>query len=472
MEKLRVLVLGDGLLGTEIVKQTGWDCVSRKKDGFDINDVESFPSYFTEIFDGVASKNKYDVIVNCIANTNTYSSNKDEHWNVNYVFVNNLINTCNKLGVKLVHISTDYVYSGSDQNSSEGDVPVHCNNWYGYTKLLSDGLVQLLSNDYLLCRCTHKPNPFPYESAWIDQIGNFDYVDVISGLIIECVNAGLSGLYNVGTEMKTMYQLASRTRNVNAINAPVKAPKNTTMDISKMRRDLGKEVPFFSIAIPAYGYEGKGQGFLEYSFYIMESQTFKDFEVVVSDHSIDDAIKDLCERWSDRLNITYVRNDRGRGVISPNLNVAMEHCKGEWIKILFQDDFLYDSDALNQTKNFIRQNPSTNWIATRFCHSADGVNMYREIYPSWHPEMAIGKNSIGCPSVIAIKNSNIMFFNEELNWLMDCEYYRRMYDVYGEPLVLDALTVVNRTQEHRLTNTISDEQKFQEVEKLRSIYHA
>ena len=32
---MRVVVLGDGLLGSEIIKQTGWDIISRKKNGFD-----------------------------------------------------------------------------------------------------------------------------------------------------------------------------------------------------------------------------------------------------------------------------------------------------------------------------------------------------------------------------------------------------------------------------------------------------
>ena len=322
-----------------------------------------------------------------------------------------------------------------------------------------------------MCRCTHKPKPFPYDSAWIDQVGNFDYVDNISSIIIEMIQTNLSGVYNVGTNLKTIYQLASDTRKVNPIFSPEKAPKNTSMDLTKLKKSLDKERPFFSIAIPAYGYNGKGHEFLEYSFFIMESQTFKDFEVVVSDHSTDDTIKDLCESWSDRLKITYIRNERGRGVISPNLNVAMENCRGEWIKILFQDDFLYDSDSLNQTKNFINDNPSATWISTKFCHSSDGVNMYRELYPTWNKEMALGKNSMGCPSVISIRNRNILLFNEDLNWLMDCEYYRRMYDIHGEALVLDSTTVVNRTQEHRLTNSISDSQKLAEVEKLRAIYH-
>jgi dTDP-4-dehydrorhamnose reductase len=131
---------------------------------------------------------QYDIIVNCIANTNTYSTVKDEHWNINYKFVLDLITYTNERGKKLVHISTDYIYTGSVDNASENDVPVHCNNWYGYTKLLGDGLMQLMSKNYLLCRCTHKPNPFPYESAWIDQIGNFDYVDRISSIIIKLIN--------------------------------------------------------------------------------------------------------------------------------------------------------------------------------------------------------------------------------------------------------------------------------------------
>jgi hypothetical protein len=31
---MKVLILGDGLLGKELVKQTGWPFVSRKKDQF------------------------------------------------------------------------------------------------------------------------------------------------------------------------------------------------------------------------------------------------------------------------------------------------------------------------------------------------------------------------------------------------------------------------------------------------------
>lgn len=219
----KILVLGDGLLGKEIVKQTSWEFVSRKKTNFDIKNLEN------------SIPNGYNVIINCIANTNTYSDDRDSHWELNYKFVHDLITYCNLNNIKLVHISTDYVYTGSIENSSENDVPVHCNNWYGYTKLLGDSLVQLLSNDYIVFRCGHKPNPFPYDNGWVDQIGNFDYVDVISQLIIEGVNNNLSGVYNIGTEKKSIYDLAAKTKNVTPVNSPPNVPKNITMTIEKFR---------------------------------------------------------------------------------------------------------------------------------------------------------------------------------------------------------------------------------------------
>jgi hypothetical protein len=69
---------------------------------------------------------------------------------------------------------------------------------------------------------------------------------------------------------------------------------------------------------------------------------------------------------------------------------------------------------------------------------------------------------MGCPSGITIKNENIIFFDEDLNWLMDCDYYKKMYDKHGEPKILNKLTVVNRTSGSRLTNTLSQEIKDRE----------
>lgn len=235
---MKIVVLGDGLLGSEIIKQTNWDYISRKKDKFDITNPDNYQNYFIEIFDGILATKKYDIIVNCIANTNTYSSNKEEHWKVNYEGVANLTDFCNKWNIKLVHISTDYVYTNSIDEASENDVPIHGNNWYSYTKLLADAYIELKSTNYLICRETHKPKPFPYETAWIDQVGNFDYIDKISSLIIKLIQINANGIYNVGTELKSIYTLAKTTSNVRPSLKYKDVPSNTSMNITKLNNTI------------------------------------------------------------------------------------------------------------------------------------------------------------------------------------------------------------------------------------------
>tara|TARA_R100000008_G_C3578999_1_gene167155 strand:- start:235 stop:921 length:687 start_codon:yes stop_codon:yes gene_type:complete len=224
---MKNLILGDGLLGSEIINQSNWDYISRKKDKIDFRDTSSYKKYLK----------KYDTIINCIGHVDVYSNDKQMHWDINYKAVSDLVDLCNTNNSKLVHISTDFVYSNSVENACENDVPVHNGNWYGYTKLLSDAHIQLKSNNYLMIRTSYKPKPFPYDKAWTNQRGNFDYVDEIASIIIKLIENKSSGIYNVGTELKTMYDLAKRTKNTVQPSNELyhkSMPTNITMDLSKL----------------------------------------------------------------------------------------------------------------------------------------------------------------------------------------------------------------------------------------------
>ena len=133
---------------------------------------------------------------------------------------------------------------------------------------------------------------------------------------------------------------------------------------------------------------------------------------MISDHSIDNTIKDICDKWSEKLTLVYVVNDRGRGVISPNINNAMRLCTGQWIKILFQDDYLYDENSLQIQANLLKSQPSTIWLMTKFYHSNDGKTVYRLYHPKWNDMIWTGNNTMGCPSGMTIINNNpkIIFF--------------------------------------------------------------
>jgi dTDP-4-dehydrorhamnose reductase len=226
---MKVLVLGKGKLGGEIVKQTGWDYLCRAEHEITIDNFDEWKNKMDE----------YDVVVNCIANTDTYSDNKEKHWKANYELVTFLAEYCDDNGKKLVHISTDYLYQNSVDDAKEEDEPLFDHSWYLMTKLLADEYLKEHAKNYLICRLSHKPYPFPYESAWVDIVTNADYTPVISGLVIELIKNGAEGLYNVGTERKTIYELAQRTnKSVLKSIAPPHIPKNVTMNISKMENFL------------------------------------------------------------------------------------------------------------------------------------------------------------------------------------------------------------------------------------------
>jgi len=233
--KSNVLVLGDGLLGSEIIKQTGWNYISRKKDKFDFIDITTYWKIVRQ----------YDpnIILNCIGYTNTYSEEKQKHWNVNVEGIVGLSNYCEDENIKLVHISTDYLYAGSVERAKETDVPVINRNWYSYTKLVADGIIQtMLENFYLIIRTSFKPYPFPYDMAITNQVGNFDYVNKIAELIIQVVGKGANGIYNIGTNTKNIYELAIKTKpNIIGMYKFLhpSMPENITMNLNKMNLLLG-----------------------------------------------------------------------------------------------------------------------------------------------------------------------------------------------------------------------------------------
>ena len=226
--------------------------------------------------------------------------------------------------------------------------------------------------------------------------------------------------------------------------------------------------PFFSIAIPTWEINGLGAEYLDYSFNILANQTFKDFEVVVSDHSLDDSIVRVIQKWSQFLDISYIRNEEGRGKIAPNLNVAMSQCSGEYIKILFQDDFLYGDSALMDIKDeIVNSSNEVRWLVTGCCHTKDGENLFDQMIPKYNDRIHTGYNTISCPSVLTVKNDEeTLAFDEDLNWVVDCSYYKRCYDKFGLPTIVANVCTVNRDAEVRTTNMISEQQKQEEVMKM------
>lgn len=227
---------------------------------------------------------------------------------------------------------------------------------------------------------------------------------------------------------------------------------------------------FFSVVIPCWDIKGKGVEYLDFSLNRLAHQSFTDFEVVISDHSEDDNIKNLCELWKNELQIVYVKNSVGRGKIAPNLNNAIKYATGKYIKFLFQDDFLYDQDSLKTIRDHVVKNPDKYWFVNACVHTRDAETCYDMMIPAYHDKIHEGINTISCPTVLTIKNENVMEFDETLNWLVDVEYYKRLHINHGLPVVIGEVCVVNRDSEVRTTTMTTEHQKLEETKRVIDMY--
>jgi glycosyltransferase involved in cell wall biosynthesis len=196
---------------------------------------------------------------------------------------------------------------------------------------------------------------------------------------------------------------------------------------------------------------GKGLEFLQLSIERIKNQNFTRFEVVVSDNSQNDDIKRYCETQVKFLNLIYVKNKTRIG-ISANINFAMEHARADVVKVLFQDDFFYNNHALDHLYR-AWNGKDRKWLISASVHSHDGENFYHTLVPKFHPKIFLGSNTISSPSVLMISRKDAPRFDENLTWLMDCDYYKMCFDSLGFPAICEEPTVVNRVGTHQVSQS-------------------
>ena len=208
-----------------------------------------------------------------------------------------------------------------------------------------------------------------------------------------------------------------------------------------------------SFCIPTYEMENLGHIYLQQSLNILVDQTFKDFEVIISDHSKNNSLEILCQEYAEKLDIHYYKNNEGFGSSSANINNAIRKARGKLIKILFQDDFLLSENSLQEiVDNFDIEKDG--WLVTACEHTTDGIHFTRPFYPSYNKRIYRGKNTISSPSVVTIKNESPLLFDEQLLWLMDVDYYYRCYLRYGLPKILNTINVVNRIGPYQVSTSL------------------
>ena len=204
-----------------------------------------------------------------------------------------------------------------------------------------------------------------------------------------------------------------------------------------------------SVAIPVYEMGGKGVEFLRYCLQSVLLQTYHAYEIVISDHSKNDDIFNLCSPWPP--NVKYVRNKENYGVFASNMNNCFDYCTGDIIKIMHQDDFFYKPDSLSKiVDNFDLEK---GWLISSYYHSKDGKDVFNLHIPRIS-QWPLFVNKIGAPTCLTIKNEDILYFDDNLKWYVDSDYYVRLLAKSGDPIIFKKPTVVQRLWEGQVTNTI------------------
>ncbi|MDG1950778.1 MAG: sugar nucleotide-binding protein, partial [bacterium] len=158
-----------------------------------------------------------------------------------------LADLCQEQGKRLVHISTDYVYAGSEPVAKEDSVEVPHGSWYASTKLMADNYIQLKVKDYLIIRTAHKQSPFPFKKGYINVIGSFQsvYMAITQMHFLICTTEA-KGVFNIGPkEPLSIYDYAKEESELpggkkpkvgKSVYSGKDIPLDTTMDCRKFYR--------------------------------------------------------------------------------------------------------------------------------------------------------------------------------------------------------------------------------------------
>lgn len=202
-----LLTGGSGRLGTEL-RALLPEAVAPPSSEMNLTDAERVLE--------VVRWERPDVIVHTAAYTNVGAAEREREvcWNTNVVGTRNVARGANTVGAKLVHLSTDYVFSGDEGGYRETDTPGPVVNYYALTKLVAEEAARAAKR-HLILRTSFRPREFQYLVAYSDVYTGQDYVDIIAPQIALAVRHAPDiedEVLHIVTERKSVYELARRRR--------------------------------------------------------------------------------------------------------------------------------------------------------------------------------------------------------------------------------------------------------------------
>lgn len=187
--------------------------------------------------------------------------------------------------------------------------------------------------------------------------------------------------------------------------------------------------PFISICIPAY----KSIEHLRRLFDSISIQNYNDAEIIVTDDSPDNSVEEFIKAYECRLPVRYFRNDVALGT-PENWNEGIRQARGEWIKLMHDDDWFTFPESLGNFAKAAHENPETSFIFSAYQNVNADNGGYEPVYLNPANEILLRtsslnlfkKNYVGNPSCTLIRKDLNLFYDNQFKWVVDFEYYIRV----------------------------------------------
>lgn len=243
-----------------------------------LTDVDNLNLTDREAVENEISSGGYDFIVNCAAYTAVDKAESDDvaAARINTEAVGNIARAARAARVKVIHISTDYVFSGQHHRPyDELDEP-YPTSVYGRTKLEGEGMLTSFCPDAVIIRTSWLYSEFGSNfvktilkkgkelgalKVVSDQIGTPTYAGDLADAIMAIVdsekwipgvyhfsNEGVASWYDFAIEILQMGgepQVTVTPCATKDYPTPASRPNYSVLDKSKIKRTYGIEVPYW-----------------------------------------------------------------------------------------------------------------------------------------------------------------------------------------------------------------------------------
>lgn len=275
---MKVLVTGvKGQLGYDVVKELerrGLEAVGVDIEEMDITDKESVSN--------VIGQAGVDAVIHCAAYTAVDAAEDNEAIcrKVNAEGTQNIADVCKQLDIKMLYISTDYVFGGEGERPWEPDDERDPQSVYGQTKYEGELAVQNTLDKYFIVRIawvfgingknfvkTMLKLAETRDSLTVvnDQYGSPTYTYDLAKLLVDMIQTDKYGVYHATNEgICTWYEFACAIfkeagipMNVSPVTsaeyaAKAKRPANSRMSKEKLVENGFEKLPTWQDALHRY----------------------------------------------------------------------------------------------------------------------------------------------------------------------------------------------------------------------------